>query len=257
MSNNVNANRISDTHLHFYLNFHGIGTVIRPYEFGEEPFWINRADLQRMLDLVDRHPNRERIRLTFDDGNQSDYAVAAPELRRRSLAACFFVLARRLDQKGYLSKAQVRELSEQGFQIGSHGCNHIDWTTAPADVLLRELQESKAIIEHTIGHSVQCAAIPFGAYDRRVLRTLADCNYNQVFSSDGGPRLTKAWPTPRYSVRRGDNVEKLRRRIDIGHTFLSRARTEMRVQIKGTRATRIARLLSQATKQRYVILRQS
>ena len=125
----------------FIINFHGIGRALRVYEPREEQYWVDEADLESVLDIVERPPDRQSIRVTFDDGNSSDYTTAASALRRRGLHASFFVLAGRLDQKGYLSKDQVRELCEDGFEIGSHGCDHIDWTTARDEVLTRELND--------------------------------------------------------------------------------------------------------------------
>jgi peptidoglycan/xylan/chitin deacetylase (PgdA/CDA1 family) len=225
----------------FIINIHGVGKATRPYEPGEEPYWIDDADFEGVLDFVERHPRRQGIRLTFDDGNHSDHAIAAPALRMRGLSATFFVLAGRLDQAGYLSKSEVRELCDEGFEVGSHGCDHIDWTRASDEVLKRELKDSKVIIEQTTGCAVRGAAIPFGLYDRRVLEALSHCGYSEVFSSDGGPRLTTAWPIPRYSLRRGVDVGALADCIEAGTALLSLAQTEARVRIKASLRRRTVR----------------
>ena len=128
----------------------------------------------------------------------------------------------------------MRELSEEGFEIGSHGCDHVDWTKARNEILTRELKDSKAIIEDITGCPVTAAAIPFGIYDRRVLGALSHYGYREVFSSDGGPRLTSTWPTPRYSLRRGFELRALADRIKSGAAFLSRAQTEAHLRIKAS-----------------------
>jgi peptidoglycan/xylan/chitin deacetylase (PgdA/CDA1 family) len=218
----------------FIVNIHGVGKIPRAYDSGEEPYWIDNVDLESILDFVERHPRPNSIGLSFDDGNRSDHAIAAPALRRRGLRARFFVLAGKLDQDGYLSRGQLRELSEEGFEIGSHGYEHVDWTKANDGILTRELRDSKAIIEDTTGRAVTSAAIPFGIYDRHVLRALRHFGYREIFSSDGGPRLTSAWPTPRYSLRRGVELGALADRIETGAAFLSRAQTEARLRIKAS-----------------------
>jgi peptidoglycan/xylan/chitin deacetylase (PgdA/CDA1 family) len=217
----------------FILNFHGIGDALRPYEPLERPFWLSRDELGRVLDLVQAELDASDIALTVDDGNSSDYEILAPELRKRGLAATFFVLAGKLDQPGYLRRSQVRDLAKGGFEIGSHGLNHVDWVSSDDACLAREVGESKQIIEAVTGRPVNAAAAPFGMYDRRVLHALAKSGYRQVFSSDGGPRLTAAWPTPRQTLRSGFDIEALARQIS-RRSLRHRAHTELRVLVKSS-----------------------
>jgi peptidoglycan/xylan/chitin deacetylase (PgdA/CDA1 family) len=217
----------------FILNFHGIGDASRPYEPGERPYWLSRDELVLVLDLVQAELDAADIVLTVDDGNSSDHEILAPELRRRGMAATFFVLAGKLDQPGYLRRSQVRDLAEGGFEIGSHGLHHIDWVSSDDGSLASEVGESKQIIEAVTGRPVTAAAAPFGLYDRRVLRALAKSGYRQVFSSDGGPRLTAAWPTPRHTLRSGVAIEALARQIG-RRSLHHRARTELRVLVKSS-----------------------
>jgi peptidoglycan/xylan/chitin deacetylase (PgdA/CDA1 family) len=216
----------------FFLNFHGVGEAMRPYEEGEKSYWISRAELNDVLDLVERR--RNNLCLTVDDGNSSDYEVIAPELQRRGLAGTFFVLAGKLDQAGYLTRSQVRELSQGGFEIGSHGLDHVDWTKADDEQLTREIREAKASIEDVIERSVTAAAVPFGRYDRHVLDFLQRFGFTNVFSSDGGPRLTSAWPTPRYSVQSGFDPLALAEKMDEAGSLSGQLRTELRLRLKSS-----------------------
>jgi peptidoglycan/xylan/chitin deacetylase (PgdA/CDA1 family) len=221
-----------NTRASFVINFHGIGKPPRAYEPGEEPYWIDREHFEDILDFVAQHPLGAGVRLTFDDGNSSDYAIATPELKRRGLGASFFVLAGKLGREGYLSRAEVRDLSAQGFEIGSHGLDHVAWTDASYAALVREIKDSKAILEDVTGCPVQSAAVPFGLYDRRVLREVSRHGYHNVFSSDGGPRLTTKLPTPRYSMQRSVALTSLACLIETSGSFSRRARTEARVVTK-------------------------
>jgi len=218
----------------FIINLHGVGEAPRSLEVGENRYWIGADYLEGILDLVKRHPRRECIRLTVDDGNLSDHTITAPALQRHGLHAAFFVLAGRLDCAGYLSRRQVRELLDQGFEIGSHGMDHIDWTRASDKALAREINDSRSILEDITGRAVQSAAIPFGLYDRRVLGALDRCGYRQIFSSDGGLRLSAARPIPRYSVQKGIGLPTLSDRIGSSFGFMRRALTEVRMRIKSS-----------------------
>src|SRR4051812_46602745 len=138
----------------FIITLHGVGEPLRRYEPGEMPYWISRNELDRVLDYIQRNLESKRIDLTVDDGNSSDYQIVAPELRKRGMHATFFVLAGRLDEVGYLSRSELRELSKDGFEVGSHGLNHVDWTNTDNATLEREVRDSKLIIEDVIGRSV-------------------------------------------------------------------------------------------------------
>ncbi len=48
--------------------------------------------------------------------------------------------------------------------------------------------------------AVTQAACPFGAYDRRVLRSLRGYGYERVFTSDGGRLRADRWLQARNSV---------------------------------------------------------
>ena len=228
----------------FIINFHGIGEASRPYEAGERPFWISRHEFLNVLDLVRSNSDVVDFKLTFDDGNSSDYEIAAQELRKRSLEASFFVLAGKFQQPGYLTPTQVRELAGEGFQIGSHGLNHVDWTGADDRELADELSGSKSILEEVVGRPVASAASPFGLYDRRVLNALRRAGYRDVYSSDGSARLSKAWPTPRYSVQGGLDAGRLVETVRHGRLF-DRLNNELRLRVKASLSRSIVRRMKQ------------
>ena len=168
------------------LNFHGLATPGRPVGADEVPYWIGENLFAAIVAMVAARPDRARIAITFDDGNRSDLAVAAPVLRRAGLRATFFVLAGRLGQAGSLDAADLRALRAEGFAIGSHGFDHVDWRRLDAAGRARELHEARTILADAAGAPVRAAAIPFGTYDRRVLGWLRDAGYAAVYTSDGG-----------------------------------------------------------------------
>jgi peptidoglycan/xylan/chitin deacetylase (PgdA/CDA1 family) len=215
----------------FFLNLHGVGIAARAYEPGEQLYWLGRDELRRVLDVVQITSMSHNVALTVDDGNASDYEIIAPELQRRGLSATFFVLAGKLGRPGYLRGSEMRSLVTEGFSIGSHGMHHVDWTRCDDAALDDEVACSMAILESVTGHPITQAAVPFGCYDRRVLRALAKCGYRDVFSSDGGPRLMGGWPTPRQTLRSGLDIAELAARIR-EQALHHRASSELRILAK-------------------------
>lgn len=185
--------------------FHGIGAPERALEPGEAPYWIGVERFEALLDAIAVDPGRYRI--TFDDGNISDHAIALPRLLVRGLRAEFFVLTGRIGQPGSLGEAEIAALHAAGMGIGSHGVAHRDWRRLDAAGLRHELEESKAVLERLVGVPVTAAGIPFGGWNARVLRALRRAGYRSAWSSDGGRMRPDAFLRPRRSVR-GDMGER-------------------------------------------------
>lgn len=184
------------------LNFHGIGEPARHLEPGEARYWVSMELFEETLGLAMRHKARTRTDYTFDDGNLSDIDLAAPALARHGLHATFFVLADRIGSPGSLGADEIRALARAGHRIGTHGAGHVDWTMADAITLERELgPATRAAIADAAGQPLTEAAIPFGRYNRSVLKALKHHGYKRVYSSDGGPWRAGQWPIPRTSPR--------------------------------------------------------
>jgi peptidoglycan/xylan/chitin deacetylase (PgdA/CDA1 family) len=183
------------------LNFHGIGKPARPLEPGEAEYWISEDRFRDVLDRMAGHHGRERLLITFDDGNLSDLAIAAPELLRRGLTAEFFVLTGRLGAPGSLQPGDIRLLKGMGMRIGSHGISHRAWTGMTASELDDELRRSKEVLEAICRAPIRSAAIPFGRYNASVLAASRKAGYESAYSSDGGGMGTSGFLRPRTSIR--------------------------------------------------------
>lgn len=184
-----------------YLTFHGIGEPVVPLAEGEGRYFVTRECFRQTVACLDALEKNSGIKahLTFDDGNLSDYDVGFPTLLDHGRKAIFFVLAGRIGQEGYLSAAQIREMAQAGMTIGTHGRDHVDWRTLDADGRKREFVDARKAIEDTAGQAVTLAAIPFGRFDRTVLRHLRQEGYERAFTSSQGLALESAWFCPRKS----------------------------------------------------------
>jgi peptidoglycan/xylan/chitin deacetylase (PgdA/CDA1 family) len=173
---------------------------------------VRAADFCAQLDLLCQRkwqtvlPDRlagpvpdRTLMITFDDGYES-HRFAADELIRRGLRAVFYVTWSNLGKNGYLTHSEVRDLRSKGFEIGSHSLTHTYLTRLNDGDLEREVSESKERLEDLVGGPVDTIAIPYGAYDRRVLASAFAAGYARVTTSDTGlanagssrvsPRLT-------------------------------------------------------------------
>lgn len=197
------------------LNFHGIGKPGRALETGEAAYWVTPEIFSESVALARSLSDRVATTFTFDDGNASDISIAATPLAEAGFSALFFPLAGRLGQLGSLDATELQALIDLGHQIGSHGADHVDWTTLDAAGEAREWRTARDQIAAAAA-PVTSAAIPFGRYNARVLRGLRAAGYERVYSSDGGAWRTGDWPVPRTSLRADMTV------LDVENILLGR-----------------------------------
>src|ERR1700687_614245 len=114
-------------------------------------------------------PKGRNVTITFDDGCETDLLAAAPILRRAGFNATLFITCGRLGKPGYLSPAQLKELSGQGFEIGCHSMTHPYLTDLDARGLRHEISDAKSELEQIIGQPVDHFSCPGGRCDRRVV----------------------------------------------------------------------------------------
>ncbi len=186
------------------LTFHGLGEPKRELPDGEDAYWVEPGFFAAVLDHV---KGRENIQITFDDANESDYTIALPLLRARNLKARFFVVADRIDQKGFLSSKQIQTMCAEGMRIENHGMRHARWRGLPKTELYEELVESRDIIQRVVQQPITEAACPFGSYDRNAFRMLRERGYSRVYTSDGGLASGEAWIQPRNTIMRHHKLE--------------------------------------------------
>jgi peptidoglycan/xylan/chitin deacetylase (PgdA/CDA1 family) len=214
------------------ITLHGIGPLDRELEPDEDQTWVGVEQFEQLLDVIAR---RRDVRLTFDDGNASDVDIALPRLMERGIRADFFVLAGRLGEPGKLQKDALRELVDAGMTIGSHGWAHRDWRRVDAEEAAEEFVDAHRVLRELTGQPVTEVAIPFGSYDRHVLRRLRQARVTRAYTSDGGPARRESWLQPRNSVRHDLDQAWLARVLDPQSQLRTRARRFAARRIKGVR----------------------
>jgi peptidoglycan/xylan/chitin deacetylase (PgdA/CDA1 family) len=137
-----------------------------------------------------------------------------------------------LGRKGYLSGNQVLDMAAAGMAIGSHGMHHRRWVGLSASQLDEEIGSAKKVLEKIVVGEVDAAACPFGAYDRRVLRTLRTAGFRRIYTSDGAPAIPEALIQPRHTIRRGHTLEDVQRVVSTKPAGWFRIWTALKLGIK-------------------------
>jgi peptidoglycan/xylan/chitin deacetylase (PgdA/CDA1 family) len=189
------------------LTLHGVGTPCRPLEPGEDTLRLSIDTLHVLLDELLKFKD---FTITVDDANRSDVDIVLPALQAHKLKAIFFIPAGKLEQQGFLTRKDIKILTDGGMEIGTHGMYHRDWRKLDDKELSVEINESKKILEKISGLHVRKASCPYGSYDRRVLHYLRNANFHKVYTSDRGQAGSNRWIQPRNSLHCTDNPETLR-----------------------------------------------
>jgi peptidoglycan/xylan/chitin deacetylase (PgdA/CDA1 family) len=149
------------------------------------------------------HTPGQSVAITFDDGTETDLLVAAPILREFGHGATFFVSSGLLNQPGYLTDLQLRELHALGFEIGSHGATHRYLSDLPAAALRSEVHGSKERIEASLGAPIISFSCPGGRWNDTVLAAVWDAGFESFSTSDVGTNRRHEKILRRIAIQRG------------------------------------------------------
>ena len=170
-----------------------------------DPDSVGRVD---QMALLARH-----VFLTFDDGEAGAYTYAAPALERLGWRGHFFVTTNLIGKPGFLDAQQIKELHRRGHLIGSHSSthpermSHLDWKE-----LLREWQDSCAVLSDMTGNPITVASVAGGYYSRKVAEAAAASGLTRLFTSQPTAMVTlvnDCWVLGRYTVRRSTPVSEV------------------------------------------------
>ncbi len=151
--------------------------------------------------------------ITFDDGHESNFTLAAPVLEARGLTAHFFITVGWTSTRpGYMDWSQIRTLQQAGHSIGAHGWSHIFLTRCTDAQLQIELSRARLTLEDHLGVPVTTMSLPGGRANRRVFQACRAAGYNRVFTS--APRSEPVPP--------GFTVGRLNIRGDMQPDWLAR-----------------------------------
>lgn len=112
------------------------------------------------------------ISVTFDDGWESVYTVAAPILQENGIHTTQYIISSTEKNKDYLNMAQVKALYDAGNEVACHTVTHPDLTSLSDKDLQKELEGCKEHMEKVYGVTPISFASPYGRYDDRTISAI-------------------------------------------------------------------------------------
>jgi peptidoglycan/xylan/chitin deacetylase (PgdA/CDA1 family) len=138
------------------------------------------------------------VMLSFDDTDLDQYTIALPEMKKYGFRGVFFIMTVSLGRPGYMSREQVKQLSDEGNVIGSHTWDHSNVKKYAGKDWSIQVEKPSHQLEAITGKPIQYFAYPFGLWNEAAIPELKKYGFKAVFqlSEKRDPR------EPLYTVRR-------------------------------------------------------
>jgi peptidoglycan/xylan/chitin deacetylase (PgdA/CDA1 family) len=149
---------------------------------------------------------KRAVVLTFDDGCENFYEHALPVLQAHNYPAIVYAIAGLaggpatwLAADGHptpplMSLARLRELADLGIEVGSHAWSHIRLAEQTPELQLRELRDSRARLQDSLGREVPHLCYPYGSHSLQTLLATQQAGYSS------GVTCQRAAATPEFDL---------------------------------------------------------
>jgi peptidoglycan/xylan/chitin deacetylase (PgdA/CDA1 family) len=138
------------------------------------------------------------ILITFDDGREEQYRLGIEELNKYGFKGVFFIMTVSMGRPGYMSRTQIKHLSDNGHTIGAHTWDHHPVTNYEYKDWNIQLIKPKKQLEEITGKKVSYFAYPFGAWNTSSIPKIKNCGYELAFILSTKRNLDQ----PLFTIRR-------------------------------------------------------
>ncbi|GAA0381275.1 polysaccharide deacetylase family sporulation protein PdaB [Bacillus horti] len=142
------------------------------------PVFQSTADTEEPRAIYKVATSDKKIALTFDIswGNERPGPILDVLESRGVKDATFFLSSPWAENHPDI----VKRIHEQGFEIGSHGHKHDNYSTFKDDEIRQQLVKSNNILRSLTGKTPTLLRTPNGDYDKRVLRIAQELNFTVI-----------------------------------------------------------------------------
>lgn len=153
--------------------------------------------------------------ITLDDGYVDNYTTAFPIVTKFGFTATIFMVTNYINEEGFLSWQQLKELVANGWEIEGHTANHPYLTKMDPSTVLSELRSSKELLEKELGRPVNFFAYPYGALNTNVVQAVKDTDYLMAVTTERGWAEVKAdeWQVQRIYCYASMGMNEFARRM--------------------------------------------
>ena len=121
------------------------------------------------------------IMITFDDTRGEQYSLGAAEMKKYGFKGVFFVMTVSINRPNYLTKEQIKSLSDNGNTVAAHTWDHHMVTKYAGEDWETQLVKPKKKLEDIIGKPVTYFAYPFGLWNKEAIPEIKKSGYQMAF----------------------------------------------------------------------------
>jgi peptidoglycan/xylan/chitin deacetylase (PgdA/CDA1 family) len=113
------------------------------------------------------------------------------------------------ENENFLTWEEVKTLHTNGWSVGSHGVNHLNFTQLNNDVVIKELRQSKQHIENNLGVECNDFAYTWGIHNKSLRKMAKDIGYKFALAahhSSLNPNDNK-YALPRINIENGYSIK--------------------------------------------------
>ena len=178
---------------------------VTPTAFAEQMKALHDSGFQTVLPdqlyeyLVHDGPMPAKpVMLTYDDTDEEQYSIGFNEMKRYGFKGVYFIMTIAMNRPRYMSKEQLKNLSDSGQVIAGHTWDHhmvTKYTGADWDTQLVKPQRQ---LEAITGKPIKYFAYPFGLWNKAAIPEIKSRGYKLAFILSTKRDSTE----PLYTVRR-------------------------------------------------------
>jgi peptidoglycan/xylan/chitin deacetylase (PgdA/CDA1 family) len=150
---------------------------------------ITPAQLIKFFDVKESLPSKS-ILLSFDDGYEDFYTDAYPLLKKFGFRGIVFLPTGLMNNPGYLTWDQIKEMSAYGILFGNHTWSHQTMQTNPEKILSEIATADTQLIDRQLNNP-KIFAYPYGTISKQSESVLKQYGYNIAFSTKSGSTLCR------------------------------------------------------------------
>ncbi len=141
---------------------------------------------------------KKPILITFDDGRKEQYSIGAEEMKKHNFKGIFFIMTVAIGKPDYMTKTEIKALSDNGHTIGCHTWDHHKINQYTKQDWQIQLLKPKKLLENITGKPVCYFAYPYGVWNEAAADSLKKDGYKMAFIVYGKNNPVK----PLYTIQR-------------------------------------------------------
>jgi hypothetical protein len=121
------------------------------------------------------------VMITFDDTDGEQFSIGATEMQKYGFKGGFFIMTVAINRPRYMTKEQIKNLSDSGHVIAAHTWDHHMVTKYQGTDWDIQFSNPKKQLETITGKPLKYFAYPFGLWNQAAIPELKNKGYQMAF----------------------------------------------------------------------------